>query len=439
MNKKLMAVAVAGALAAPAVAFAQASNVTLYGRANLGLDQYSATGATAGANADFKSRTRVFDNGSRFGLRGEEDLGGGLKAIFMMENGIAMDSGSTQGQNGSSNTSVGLGARVAYVGLQGGWGALRFGKQNVWWGNGEHEQWQTNYGSVGNQFFTGGFGRNMSVSVNRVQNTMQYESPVWSGVNFIASYSPTAQELAQPSGVAAIQSSDANGRIMGLTLQGKHPNGIIWAWDYASNRNNSNNPLNGSTQETTGNKLRAGYLYNPGANISLFFIRMNAKNGGAVGSTNSGLASLTTRNATGLAGLASAANIASGAAAPSVFQPGPGAPGPTVDVDVRQQGWGLVWEHMWGNFGVEANYSRIANITGFTVAASCVDTNNTTWFLGGRYNLSKRTSVLAYYLQYRNAANYNADMTAGGMSSINGTVPNGADPKAVGVGIQHNF
>ena len=40
MNKKLMAVAVAGALAAPAAVFAQASNVQIYGKLNLGFDNY---------------------------------------------------------------------------------------------------------------------------------------------------------------------------------------------------------------------------------------------------------------------------------------------------------------------------------------------------------------------------------------------------------------
>ena len=45
MNKKLMALAVAGALTAPAAALAQ---VQIYGRANVGLNTYSATGATAG-------------------------------------------------------------------------------------------------------------------------------------------------------------------------------------------------------------------------------------------------------------------------------------------------------------------------------------------------------------------------------------------------------
>ena len=77
MNKKLMALAVAGALAIPAAAFAQAGNVQIYGRANLGFDNYSATGATGGAAFDYKARNRVYDAGSRLGFSGSEDLGGG--------------------------------------------------------------------------------------------------------------------------------------------------------------------------------------------------------------------------------------------------------------------------------------------------------------------------------------------------------------------------
>src|SRR6266568_6750864 len=60
MNKKLMALAVAGALTAPAAALAQ---VQIYGRANVGIDTYSATGATAGSAADFKNRNVVYDSG----------------------------------------------------------------------------------------------------------------------------------------------------------------------------------------------------------------------------------------------------------------------------------------------------------------------------------------------------------------------------------------
>ncbi len=384
MNKKLMAVAVAGALAAPAVAFAQASSVQLYGRANLGLDSYEATGATAGSASDWKRRTRVYDAGSRFGLRGDEALGGGLKAIFLMESGVAMDRGDGNGQSGAVNTSVGLAARIGYVGLAGGWGQLTFGRQNVFWGNGQHEQWQANYGSVGNQFFTGTFGRGMGVGVARQSNTVQYASPVMGGVNAIVSYSPDASET-------AAAGAKADGRVMGLTLQGTH-GPAIWAWDWVEKRGNS--PAVGSQAKGTGNKLRGGWLYAPGANISLFYVRMDQKNAGIVDATSSSL---------------------------------------------RQDGWGVVWEHTFGNFAVEANWSKVKDISGCNVAASCSNTDNNTWFLGGRYNLSKRTSLLAFYLQYKNGANYNADPVAGGMSSVVGALANGADPKVYGVGMLHNF
>ena len=68
MQKKLIALAIAGIAAAPA--FAQASSVTIYGRANLGFCTYSATGATAGSAYDYNSRNRIYDAGSRLGFRG---------------------------------------------------------------------------------------------------------------------------------------------------------------------------------------------------------------------------------------------------------------------------------------------------------------------------------------------------------------------------------
>ncbi|TMG76100.1 MAG: porin [Betaproteobacteria bacterium] len=89
MNKKTAALALgAGMLAASAVALAQDGNVRIYGRANLGLDNYSATGATAGPGNDFKGRNRVYDAASRLGIQGTEDLGGGLKAVLLMESGV---------------------------------------------------------------------------------------------------------------------------------------------------------------------------------------------------------------------------------------------------------------------------------------------------------------------------------------------------------------
>jgi predicted porin len=61
-------------------------------------------------------------NGSRFGFRGSEDLGGGLKANFQLENGYNIDTG-TQAQGGL------LFGRQAFVGLSGGFGEVRLGRQ----------------------------------------------------------------------------------------------------------------------------------------------------------------------------------------------------------------------------------------------------------------------------------------------------------------------
>jgi len=89
MNKKLVAVAVAGMLAAPLAAEAQTANVTLYGRLNMTMEAVNGQAidpnlpVTAGA----VNRTiyRVNSNSSRLGVRGSEALGGGLSAIFQIE------------------------------------------------------------------------------------------------------------------------------------------------------------------------------------------------------------------------------------------------------------------------------------------------------------------------------------------------------------------
>ena len=109
MNKKLVAVAVAGMLAAPLAAQAQTANVTLYGRLNITLEYIN-------ANGNNPSVQRLSSNSSRFGMRGTESLGGGLNAIFQIESNIA-------GDVGGSVTA----GRDTFIGLQGSWGTARFG------------------------------------------------------------------------------------------------------------------------------------------------------------------------------------------------------------------------------------------------------------------------------------------------------------------------
>jgi len=140
MKKSLLAVAVAAAL--PAAAFAQ-SNVTLYGLIDVG---YSAKSWKNNGGTTNSKSSGIQDGAggpNRFGLRGVEDLGGGLKAEFVMEHGISatsqrltnertvnsghqVDAASVATDGGRSTDSIN---RQTYVGLSGGFGTLRGGYQ----------------------------------------------------------------------------------------------------------------------------------------------------------------------------------------------------------------------------------------------------------------------------------------------------------------------
>jgi len=137
MNKKLVALAVAGAFALPLAAQAQTANVTLYGRLNVdfefvkGRTCATATAPVAGApgtvagcnptpttdNSSNPTVNRLSSNSSRLGVRGTESLGGGLNAIFQIESSI----------NGDTNAGN-LGGRETFVGLQGSWGKATVGR-----------------------------------------------------------------------------------------------------------------------------------------------------------------------------------------------------------------------------------------------------------------------------------------------------------------------
>ena len=90
MNKKLVAVAIAGLLAAP-LAQAQTANVTLYGRVSVDVEMVNYDGPS-GDNTVGK----VDSQSSRWGLRGSEALGNGMNAIFQCETPLAADEGAAE-------------------------------------------------------------------------------------------------------------------------------------------------------------------------------------------------------------------------------------------------------------------------------------------------------------------------------------------------------
>lgn len=163
MKKSLIALAV---LAASGAAMAQ-STVTLYGIA----DVWVGSSKTTGSERQTLLNSGGY-NGNRFGLRGSEDLGGGLKANFVLEQGFTIDDGAQATAGLQFN-------RNAWVGMSGGFGEARFGRQLT--------SYDTLRGATNNSFDTAFattgtvFGRGVTDYASRVNNSIQYISPTISG------------------------------------------------------------------------------------------------------------------------------------------------------------------------------------------------------------------------------------------------------------------
>lgn len=117
MNKTLgRALAIAAGLCSSA-ALAQ---VTVYGIVDVGIERVTNTNAAGDSAVKMPSLTSSFP--SRIGFRGNEDLGGGVQAVFTLETGFAPDTGTI----GQGNRLFG---RQAWVGLKGAYGTLMLGRQ----------------------------------------------------------------------------------------------------------------------------------------------------------------------------------------------------------------------------------------------------------------------------------------------------------------------
>jgi predicted porin len=184
MQKKLIALLVtglvSGAVFAQGKPAAPSNNVTLYGRLDL---------AYVYSKSDFR-KFQGIDDGlgaasapSILGFRGEEALGGGLKAIYMFEWGIMADTGEGPGQNQA------IGRRYTYVGLAGNFGSVTIGRQVTPM---ENYMIPTGiFGTNGIKPFSQFRGKLsfMNPSQLRWDNSIAYNSPNFSGLEFMGMYS----------------------------------------------------------------------------------------------------------------------------------------------------------------------------------------------------------------------------------------------------------
>jgi predicted porin len=175
MNKKLIALAVAGACIAPDAMAQTANPVTLYGRLNANIESVEATGA-----APLPRRTRVSDEASRFGIKGTEDLGGGLSAFFQLETAFKIDQNDTT-----------FATRNSAVGLQGGWGSLLMGRWDTPFkvaANSLDPFGDVTWGGQAVALLGSGVAGVSAKFDIRQQNAVQYWTPNWAGFSARLSY-----------------------------------------------------------------------------------------------------------------------------------------------------------------------------------------------------------------------------------------------------------
>jgi predicted porin len=230
MKKTLVAMAVLGTIAGAVQA---QSTVTLYGR----IDEYVAsqqfnvnvggTGQLGSATAPIYkgiTQTKLFDggfNGSRFGLKGSEDLGGGLSAIFNLEAGVNADAGSsTQGST--------LFGRRSIVGISStSWGTVGFGRNSS-----PFDDVASDHAMMESSLFDPSITNNGPASLaangktltdiatffvnhdrttwlgysTRFNNSVKYQSPNWSGFSFSGMYA-----LGEDNSLAGVPATATNG------------------------------------------------------------------------------------------------------------------------------------------------------------------------------------------------------------------------------------
>lgn len=240
MQKKLIALAVAGLMAAPLVA--QAGSAEVYGKVRVSV------GVVGNDEADDNredSKLNVASHNSRFGVKGSEDLQDGLKAIYQFETEVDFD-------DDNSDQKLFDSMRDTYVGLKGDFGTVKFGRINSPYkqATGKLDVWKDTHSDY-NGIFKG--------HDDRFDNTIAYFSPDMNGLVLEAAY---ITDTADDDLVDTTDSTDIGGTTLeqsGISVAGKYNNGPLFASLAYQVLSESGAQDGTSYDDYTGTKLSLGY------------------------------------------------------------------------------------------------------------------------------------------------------------------------------------
>jgi len=399
MKKKLLAVAVAGALAAPGLALAQ-SSVTISGIFKVSLENLrigSPGAARAGLNT---TENRVADDSSRILFNVVEDLGGGLQAIGQADLRMPMASGNVVAMSG--NTHVGL--RSASL------GRVIIGRQDVHYGNTESDMSVLAGDLRADSISLLAYMANGVAIANatRTPNIIHYTTPNFAGFTAIVAYStgPTGNAAGQPNvsnvgaaaavAATAAQQSDLQSAIRKGSAFTFNPNYAAANWQIGYSYWNMK-PDGGQTISASAAQLdqRSNKLYGS-FKIAGFKIGLSWDKSRLTGNT-----------------------------------------GATAGVRTNERtAWSLPISYIMGNNGFHFHYTKARDDT-VTVAQDGAKMVA----LSYQYTLSKRTSVGITYAKITNDAGaaYNFFTSTSLGNSTGSAVAAGEDPRLFAGTLRHAF
>jgi predicted porin len=416
MQKKLIALAIAGLSAAPVLA---QTNVTVYGVADLSVESVKASGATEftpgtdPGNATKLRRTRVTSNSSLIGFRGTEDLGNGLKAIFQFETGVNPDS-----------TGGTLVSRDSFVGATGGFGTVVLGNlthpiRNM----GAKVDFSPGATGIG---FAGAMYEEVlglrTGTGDRSPNTIAYVTPSFGGFTATGAYIASSPNSNTQESRLAGTAARAERQPYQWQIAAQFESGPIYA---GLGYHVANDPLlHGAVLgQLTGSGFTPVVAPTTAGEDELKVIRAAGKYTFPSNTTVSALWDRQKYEADGF--------------------------GAASGFEAKRDAWQVGVNQGFGPHNVYLMYSRanklkggVCGLASATAIGACDDTKARMFSLGYNYSLSKRTMIKAYYADIRNDSRANYDFYTASVANNGlapGTLPFGSDPRGFGVGLRHLF
>ena len=350
MKKTLLAAALLAGFAGAASA---QSSVTLYGVADVGYT-YQNIKAPGGTSKSQFAMASGQQNGSRWGLKGVEDLGNGLKANFVYESGITLNSGSSS--NFTRQSTFGLSSKS--------WGSIDLGRRTT------PGTWAfSGIDPFGAAFGTAALDASMGAQFMRLSNMIMYTSPNISGFGAAIGYSSQTGLAGRGVGIAKETAFSTSEKFRALSVGLRYANGpLLIAGMYDTYM-----PPSNSTKTT------AAKQWNLGATYDLKVVKISAAYGQNIDGIVEGQSTI---NNAGLSG--GDQNTGGGV----LFAQG-----------ARTSSWMLgLTAPVGGASSVFASVQQMIPGGNFKeTIGSFSSATQTTASLGYTYTMSKRTNLYAYY------------------------------------------